>query len=490
MNRARRKFLRDSACGLTGAAMLSTLDRFGLVNAMVQQQEPEVASDYKALVCIFLSGGTDCNNMIVPYTQYSDPGGYEAVRAVSGLAVPKTALLQISPPNQGGSVFGFHPNLSPEVAGPGGTLPGLMSPWLGNKLAVLCNFGSLLQPTTKAQYQSNVNGAFRPYQLFSHSDQVAQQMTSISNKVGQTGWGGRISDLTGSLNGSVPLPMNISVAGTNLFETGVNTRQLAIGTGTLASVLQLNWGGPSAVNPNTTGSSYRTLIGFDLDSNLIKSASDTTGAALAADTVLNNAGEPVMTAIFPNTGLGNQLKQVAKLIKIKDSLGFKRQIFFCSLGGFDTHTNETSADPTQPNGAGGQGNLLTQLSQAMRAFYDEMVVQGNSDKVTQFTLSDFGRTFQPSGSGAQTVGSDHAWGSHALILGGAVQGGTFYGAYPTLALNSPNDDGGNRGRWIPTTSIDQYAATLAAWYGLAPVDIPIVFPNLSKFPMQNLGFLA
>jgi uncharacterized protein (DUF1501 family) len=126
----------------------------------------------------------------------------------------------------------------------------------------------------------------------------------------------------------------------------------------------------------------------------------------------------------------------------------------------------------------------------MRAFYDEMVVQGNSNSVTQFTISDFGRTFQPSGSSAATVGSDHAWGSHAFILGGAVVGGMFYGNYPTLALNSPNDDGGNRGRWIPTTSIEQYAATLANWYGLAPSDIPKVFPNLVRFPTQNLGFLG
>ena len=370
-----------------------------------------------------------------------------------------------------------------------------MGPWSQNKLAILCNFGSLLQPTTKAQYQSNVNGAFRPYQLFSHSDQVAQQMTSISNQVGQTGWGGRVSDLTGGLNGVVPLPMNISVSGTNLFETGVTSRQLAIGTGLLQNVLNLSWSGPVSANPFTTGSSYRQLLGFDNDAILIKGANDTTNSALAADTTLNQP-DPVLTATFPATGLGNQLKQVAKLIKLGNTpvssggLGFKRQIFFCSLGGFDTHTNETSANPTVPNGAGGQGNLLTQLSQAMRAFYDEMVAQGNSNSVTQFTISDFGRTFQPSGTGAGTVGSDHAWGSHALILGGAVQGGTFYGTYPTLALNSPDDDGGNRGRWIPTTSIEQYAATLSAWYGLAPSDIPKVFPNLSKFPVQNLGFLV
>jgi len=494
MNESRRRFLRDAGCGLTAAAMVSSLDRLGLVNAMVQQNFV-VASDYKALVCIFLSGGTDCNNMVVPYTHYSDVGGYFDVRNPSGLAIPQSALLQISPPNQAGNVFGLHPNLSPEVAGPSGTASGLMGPWAQNKLAILCNVGSLLQPTTKAQYQSNVNGAFRPYQLFSHSDQVAQQMTSISNRVGQTGWGGRVSDLTGGLNGPVAIPMNVSVAGTNLFETGVTSRQLAIGTGTLASVLALSWSGPGSANPFTTGSSFRQNLGFDTDSSLIKVASDTTNSALAADAILNQPDPPLTS--FPannvagfNTSIANQLRQVAKLIKIKDNLGMKRQIFFCSLGGFDTHTNETSANPTVPNGAGNQGNLLTQLSQAMRAFYDEMVAQGNSNSVTQFTLSDFGRTFQPSGSGAGSVGSDHAWGSHAFILGGAVQGGTFYGAYPTLALNSPDDDGGNRGRWIPTTSIDQYAATLAAWYGLAPSDIPTVFPNLSRFPVQNLGFVV
>src|SRR5947207_5388904 len=168
----------------------------------------------------------------------------------------------------------------------------------------------------------------------------------------------------------------------------------------------------------------------------------------------------------------------------------KRQIFFCSLGGFDTHTNETSTDPTVPNGAGGQGNLLTQFSQATRAFFDEMVAQGNSNSVTLFSLSDFGRTLQPSGSTPQTVGTDHAWGSHAFILGGAVLGGTLYGTYPTLALNSPNDDGGNRGRWIPTTSIDQYGAKLAQWYGLPANLLTTIFPNLSKFPTQNLGFLG
>ncbi|HYW71089.1 MAG TPA: DUF1501 domain-containing protein, partial [Pyrinomonadaceae bacterium] len=270
---------------------------------------------------------------------------------------------------------------------------------------------------------------------------------------------------------------------------GVTTRQISIGTGSLSGVLSLSWSGPSAQNPFTNNSGFRQLLTFDRGQQLIRTASDTTTSALSADQILNQP-DPTLTATFPNTNLGNQLKQVAKLIKIKDTLGLHRQIFFCQLGGFDTHANETSADPTQPAQAGSQGNLLTQFSQAARAFYDEMGAQGNANSVTLFTLSDFGRTFQPSGSGAASVGSDHAWGSHAFIMGGGVLGGTFYGAYPTLDVNGPDDDGGKRGRWIPTTSIDQYGATLAQWYGLPVNLLTTVFPNLSKFPTQNLGFLG
>src|SRR5437773_5716277 len=156
--------------------------------------------------------------------------------------------MKITPANSSGVAFALHPNLSPEVAN-SGQGPGLLGPWNQGRLAVLCNYGPLLQPTTKAQYQSNVGGAFRPYQLFSHSDQVNQQMTAINKTTGQTGWGGRVADNTGPLNGATVLPMSISVAGTNLFETGVTTRQLAIGTGVLAGVLNLNWSGPASANP-------------------------------------------------------------------------------------------------------------------------------------------------------------------------------------------------------------------------------------------------
>jgi uncharacterized protein (DUF1501 family) len=193
-----------------------------------------------------------------------------------------------------------------------------------------------------------------------------------------------------------------------------------------------------------------------------------------------------LTTVFPNTSLGRQLLQVARLIKASTDpaagINMKRQIFFCQIGGFDTHSAQNA----------GQVNLLTQISAAMKAFYDATVELGVPNNVTTFTLSDFGRTLQPAGLGAAQVGSDHAWGNHHFIMGGSVIGGRFYGTYPTLALSGPDDtDSGSnaRGRWIPTTSVEQYAATLATWYGLAPVDLSAVFPLIGRFATPTLPFL-
>lgn len=506
MSKSRRNFLKTSVCGLTGAAMIASLEKLNLVSAMVQQQgqQPDVAADYKALVCIFLSGGSDCNNMVIPFDGFNNAAGgttngYDNVRNGSGLGLTISQITQtkITPSNTSSISYAFHPNLSPE-ANNAGQAPGLLKPWTDGKVAVLCNVGSLVRPITRANYIANIG---RPYQLFSHSDQVNQQMTSIANTTGQTGWGGRIADKTNSLNpAGLALPMNISLAGTSLFSTGFNSRQLAIAPAptTLANLLNLTWNGPAGANPFTAGSGYRALLGFDQGTTLVKSSTDTTSAAMTADAALNSAGVPSIGP-FPNTSLGNQLKQIATLMKIKQTLGLAtgRQIFFCQIGGFDTHTNETGSDPLNPGSgaaqSGTQGALLAQLSQAMRAFYDEMIAQGLSNNVTTFTISDFGRTLQPSGSGAGSVGSDHAWGSHAFIMGGAVMGGAFYGStrpdgtglpygFPLLQLAGPDDTNSNRGQWIPTTSIDQYAAILANWYGLAASDRASVFPNLATFP--------
>ncbi|MDQ3802000.1 MAG: DUF1501 domain-containing protein, partial [Acidobacteriota bacterium] len=366
---------------------------------------------------------------------------------------------------------------------------GIYELWALNKLAIVTNVGTLVRPTTRAQYQTASHP--KPYQLFSHSDQVAQYQGARSDTQSFTGWGGRVSDRrTQTANPSGLLPMITSINGAQLFTAGQTTLPLAIA----AAPTGLN----QVLNPqgfNTTAPSVARLAAFnnlrtiDLNSDLVAAASHITNSALAANAQLQTFQE--VTVTFPNSNIGNQLKQIARLIKKKDDLNVNRQIFYCQIGGFDTHNN-------QQNNATGQVGLLATLSQAMRAFYDEMVVQGLSDRVTMFTMSDFSRTMNPAGSGA-AVGTDHAWANHMMVLGGAVTASDFYGVntsngtpYPTLAFNGPDDadsGSGARGRWIPTASVEQYAATLARWYGLPETDMPAVFPLIGNFPTSNLGFM-
>jgi uncharacterized protein (DUF1501 family) len=230
--------------------------------------------------------------------------------------------------------------------------------------------------------------------------------------------------------------------------------------------------------------SFNELRNYDRNFTLVKAASDTRTSAIQTDAALSTVN-PILTTAFPNTSLGRQLLQVARLIKASTDpsagINMKRQIFFTQIGGFDTHSSEIV----------GQGNLLTQVSAAMKSFYDATIELGVSTKVTTFTLSDFSRTLQPAGSGA-AAGSDHAWGNHHFVMGGAVIGNRLFGTYPTLALGGPDDtDSGSnpRGRWIPTTSVEQYAATLASWYGLAQVDLPAVFPLIGRFATPTLPFM-
>lgn len=471
MATSRRDFLRHSGCALISATALTAgLKRFGMINALAQSG----VTDYKALVCIFLSGGNDGNNTVIPYDDYNNPGGYSAVRGASQLAIAQASLNQISPISTGGRKFGLHPGMVE-----------MKALFDQQKMAVLCNVGTLTEPLTKSVYQSSPSK--RPYQLFSHSDQVTQQQTSISNVPGDSGWGGRTSDIMFGVNGNAPLPMVISLAGTSLFTTGTATRPLAISPAPtlLNQVLVLNgYSFTSATDARSRA--FDQIRALDNEHRLIKAGSDVLGQALTTSQALSNSASFEVTTTFPNTTLGNQLKQVARLIKANQAqpaLSLKRQIFFCSLGGFDHHSGQIA----------GQNTLLAQVSQALKAFYDETVMQGLAQQVTAFTLSDFGRTFQPAGSGAGAVGSDHAWGNHAFIVGGAVSGGDFYGTYPTLALGGPDDtDSGNgpRGRWIPTTSIDQYGATLASWFGLTGAQVSTVFPYIGRFATSNLGFLT
>ena len=467
----RRDFLRTSACAAGSMALASSIETFSVVHALTPD-----ASDYKALVCVFLNGGNDGNNMFVSLDQYDGPvgsltTGYSNVRAAAGLAIAQASLLPVSPVS-GGS-YGFHPNM-----------PEMQTLFNQGKLAVLCNNGPLVEPLTRTTYQNGTGK--KPLQLFSHSDQVGLFQTAIANAVSQTGWGGRLADKTLGLNGSATFPSNISIAGINLLLSGVDTRQLAVADSntSLANVLQLN-AAPTTAEQTPRFASFNELRTLDNNFKLVKAASDTRSSSIQTDNALSSVN-PTLATVFPNTTLGRQLKQVALLIKActdaTAGINMKRQIFFTQLGGFDTHSAEI----------GGQGGLLTQVSQAISAFYAATVELGVQDKVTTFTMSDFGRTLQPAGTGVNVVGTDHAWGNHHLIVGGSVLGHTLYGAYPTLALGGPDDSDGSgpRGRWIPTTSVEQYAATLATWYGLSSADLPAVFPLISRFATPNLGFLG
>jgi uncharacterized protein (DUF1501 family) len=467
MAQSRRDFLRTSACALGGVAMASSFETFRAVHALT----PQAASDYRALVCVFLNGGNDGNNTFVDLNQYTQ---YAAARGTD-LSIPQASLQAMAVSPASGGSFGFHPNM-----------PEMRTLFNQGRLAVLSNMGPLVEPLTKTTYQNGTGK--KPLQLFSHSDQVGLYQTSIANIVSQTGWGGRLADKTLALNGAATFPNNVSIAGVNLFLTGVDTRQLAVGDSNtpLANVLQLNNApGATTAEINSRMASFDELRTLDKNFKLIKASSDIRSSSLLTDAALSNVNKPPLITTFPNTSIGRQLKQVALLIQAcNDPLGInmKRQIFFTQIGGFDTHS-------TQP---AGQITLLSQVSAAISSFFAATVELGIQDKVTLFTGSDFGRTLQSSGSGAQ-VGSDHAWGNHQFIVGGAVMGGTLYGTYPTLALGGPNDTDNPgtsaRGRWIPTTSVDSYAATLASWYGVSSVDLPAVFPLISHFP-ANLGFMA
>jgi len=431
------------------------MGRFGLVNAYAQCVP---TAGYKALVCIFLFGGNDGNNMVIPF----DTTGYgQYATARTGLALPQNILLPISPgpTSQRYSAFALHPQM-----------PGMKDLFNTGKVALVSNVGTLVQPTTQSQYMSRSLPV--PSALFSHSDQQNQWQTSAPNSTGKSGWAGRTADKTQCFNPTAKLPTIMSLAGANIFATGLATRPATVTPGNTSGFSNLD---------ATRTSNMQTLLTLDSGVSLVQAASAITGFSFADSNNLATAlatGTPLNT-VFPNTGIGGQLKQVAQVIQVRGNLQINRQIFFCSMGGFDTHNSQL----------GDQGTLLSQLSAAMSAFYNATLELNVSSQVTTFSLSEFGRTLQES-SGA---GSDHAWGNHQMVMGGAVHGGDIYGTFPNLAVGGPDDtsiNSGARGRWIPTTSLDQYAATLATWFGVAPgTDLAYVFPDLQNFPVKNLGFV-
>jgi uncharacterized protein (DUF1501 family) len=474
---ARRKFI-GSCCGAVGATgMLSTLAQLRLMGAVASPDNGVVTrtaagalpSDYKAIVCLFLAGGNDANNFIIPndtagYANYSSP-----ITGRGALALSQSALLGIKPKTSDGRAWALHPSLNFDLAGTNTT--GLKSLFDSGKMALLANTGTLAVPTTKAQYASR--SVPLPMQLFSHNDQQVEWQSSIPDKPFVNGWGGRLADLTDAFNQNNSISMSITLNGQNSFQVGKKVAQYAVSpTGAISL--------SGSTSPVGTGfANIRTKAQNDLlaaqNNNLFETAfAGLTSTAIADSSLLATifAGAAPFTTPFPNTSLGQQLRTIARLIAAAPKLGLKRQVFFARVGGWDLHTSQVTAGNTA---TGAHANIIADVSRSLAAFYNTTVELGADKQVTAFTVSDFGRTFNTNGDG-----SDHGWGSHHMVVGGAVNGGDIYGKMPDLTRSGP-DDSGSRGNWIPTTSVDEYSATLASWFGVSATDLSTVLPNIKRF---------
>ncbi len=460
---SRRRFLQ-TAGGFSALSLAASMDKLGLASAAAQ------APGYKALVCVFLFGGNDASNMVVPVSNYAQ---YLASRDIpTGINLPQASLLTINPTNTGGQTYGLH-----------STMPELQALFNQGKCAIVANSGALTAPITRTQYLASKHAGIPvPSQLFSHSDQQRENMTTINSVTltAPTGWAGRLGDVLASMNTAGAPPMSMSFSGAQVFGNGVTVKSISLPSGgAFGFTGDVLTGTPSA--QVAARMNARSAIMTQPDANeIVTAAQGSIGFAFNAATVLSpilqGTGGSAITTAFTglNTGLSNQLKAVAKIIEQHAAIGHQREIFFVSIGGFDTHTGQVA----------GHNSLFPQVSKAINAFYQATVGLGVASNVTTFTLSDFGRTMKPN-----SLGTDHGWGSHHFVVGGGVQGNKFYGTYPNVTVAGP-DDSGSQGRWIPTTSTDQVGATLAKWFGASAVDVATIFPNLANFTVKDLAFVV
>ncbi len=472
----RRDFLRKSLLGaLGGVSVYSAFGNLSLISAAAARSS-YAFSDYKALVCVFLNGGNDSFNTIVPYDS-SHYATYQNSR--HGLALPQSAIAAnaLNPiaasgslpgglPSDGGS-YGLHP-----------AMPEMRALFNSGRAAVIANVGTLLHPTTRTEYQ---NGTIAlPPQLFSHSDQGSQWQTSRPDDANANGWGGRMADLLYAGNANQQLPMSISLSGTNLFQRGNLINQYSMSPSGVSPMNYSGNGGDSwIIGPNPHGpAAYDALMSGQQHRHVMERAfAAATSSAIDNSAAVKAAldGAPALVTEFPGDNpLAAQLRMVARLMQVRGALGMQRQVFFVSVGNYDTHSYQLE----------NQDSNLSLLSQALGAFHAATEELGIADGVTSFTASDFGRALS-----VNSGGTDHGWGGHHFVVGGAVRGQRFYGAMPSLLQNANPDDTGH-GQIIPTTAVDQYAATLANWLGVSPSDLGDIFPSLSRFDSSNLGFLG
>jgi uncharacterized protein (DUF1501 family) len=454
---SRRQFLNTAAkLSVAGSAAPFALNLAGIGSAAAQS-----ATDYKALVCVFLYGANDHNNTVIPYDTASF-NTYTASRAtisrVAADLLPLTPNVPLIGSNTG-RAFALPKEMAP-----------LKTLWDAGKLAVLANVGPLVVPTTKAQYTAL--SVPLPPKLFSHNDQ--QSVWQASAPEGATyGWGGRIGDLFAAQNSNSVFTCN-SITGSAVFLAGRTVAAYQIGTQGSVAVAGLTG---SLFGLPTTSTALKSVITSGGSHVLSRDLANTTQRSIDADKNLSAAlaGAPdfPLSADLVTNSLAAQLRMVARMIAVRTTLGAKRQVFFVSLNGFDTHDNQLTVQPL----------LHTQLAAALAYFNTSIESLSISPQVTTFTASDFGRTLTSNGDG-----SDHGWGSHHFIMGGAVQGKRYYGTFPIIGFN--NDDEVGSGRLIPTTSVDQYAATLATWFGVSSTDLKLVLPNIGSFSSSNLGFMV
>ena len=456
LNQSRREFLR--AAGRLSIA--GTAAPFALNLATIGAAAAQTANDYRALVCVFLYGANDHNNTVIPFDTASYVS-YSAARAT--IARPMSALLPLTPSaGLTGSNAGRQFALPTELGA-------LRTIWDAGKLAIVANVGPLIVPTTKIQY-NNLSVPLPP-KLFSHNDQQSVWQASAPEGA-RNGWGGRIGDLMASQNTNSVFTCN-SVSGSAVFLAGQSTVAYQVSA---SGSIPIGGITGNLFGSTTASANFRSVIttgGADLfTQDLAATTQRSIDANVTLSAALATAPDLPLPANLATSSLAAQLRLVARMIAQRNILGAKRQVFFVSIGGFDTHDNQLTTQPS----------LHAQVAGALSYFYDATVGLGISDRVTTFTGSDFGRTLTSNGDG-----SDHGWGSHHFVMGGAVKGQQYYGTFPTMGLSN-NDEVGS-GRLLPTTSVDQYAATLARWFGVSDTDMRLVLPNIGNFGSSNVGFM-
>ncbi len=455
----RRQFLTHScSLGVAAATLSSTMLQLGLARHAAAQQ----SAGYRAMVCILLAGGNDSFNMVVPIDadQHAE---YENIR--SDLALTRESLLPLSGFGTGGRSYGVHPGM-----------PELQALYANGDAAIVANVGTLLEAFDATAVE---NGTARlPLGLFSHADQINQWQSAVADRRIAQGWAGRVADIFTDVNVNNGISMNISLSGTNVFQSGVNSNEYSI---------EATGNGGSGINSYDEDSFFGDLRRRMLDdmlavpqSNLLKReySKRLRGAIDAySEFAAAMSGAPIITSPFSVNPFAQALRQIARVISVRDALGASRQTFFITVGGWDHHDDVIEK----------QAGMLPTISSGLQEFRDALVELNVFNDVTTFTTSDFGRTLTSNGKG-----SDHGWGGHHIVMGGGVSGGQMFGAYPELAANSPLDVG--RGVYAPTTSVDQYFAELALWFGVAPSDLDQILPGVRTFyspesGVAPLGFL-